>query len=106
MFIREVHKLDQSAFMGKVRTSQQDDLDESLFDEHVKEEQSRVENLKLELEAKKEELEELISEVPLTYIRDRSCSKRPPKKHRAAVTLYRQLTAEIDELVSTCIKTN
>ena len=100
MFVREVHKLDQSAFMGKVRVTEEDDLGETLFDEHIKAEQTRVEKLKKDLEIKEEELEDIKSEVPPAYIRNPNQKKQPPKRHRAAVMLYRQINGQIEELVS------
>lgn len=100
MFVREVHKLDQSAFLGKVKTTEQADLGENLFDEHIKEEQHRVEEVKKQLENKEEELQEIMPEVPLPYLRDINRPKEPSKKHKPAVTLYRQLKEQIQELVS------
>ncbi len=97
MFIRETHKLDQAAFLGKVKSSEQSDLGESLFDKHIQQEQNRVEATARKLEEKEEELQELKSEIPASVIRS---TKPPPRKYKMVKMMYKRCQEQISELVS------
>ena len=97
LFVKEVHKIDQAAFLGKCQTSEQEDLGETQFEESIKEEQKRVDELKSRISELEEQLDEAIEGVPLKWLSSR---QQPPLRYRAAVKLYSHLSQQIEELVS------
>ena len=88
LFVKEVHKIDQAAFLGKCQTSEQEDLGETQFEESIKEEQKRVDELKSRISELEEQLDEAIEGVPLKWLSSR---QQPPLRYRAAVEALQPL---------------
>ena len=99
LMLKDIHKLDQEIFIAKARSSEAEDLGETLFEDKIKEEQSRVEEVHRIIQAKREELDEVYDayDVPLKY---QQSNQQPPKKYRAARKLYNEIKKQVDELVS------
>jgi hypothetical protein len=71
MFERQVHQLDQKSFMSKVvkgSTLSPGQVDVTLLDTLIKDAQQRVKKLKIELELKEEEIDEILEDILLKIL--------------------------------------